>query len=55
MYMRGPGLSAREIEEIKRRQTGRDYSVKPRPAPKRNSERAVVEQLRRQLLHALKS
>jgi hypothetical protein len=55
MFMRGIGqLTARELEEIKRRQASRDYSVRPRLGPRKRSDRAVVEQLRQQLLRSLR-
>ena len=55
MYMRGPGLSGQEIEDLKRRQARRDYSVKPRSASQRGSlNRAEVEQIRQALLRAVR-
>jgi hypothetical protein len=52
-------MSADEMEEAKRRQAERDYTVTPRPAPKRSSAtrwtNKELELLRDQLLQVLKS
>jgi hypothetical protein len=52
-------LSAQDVEDLKRRQQDRDYSIEPRRGPKRATGSALttaeVERLQRVLLNWIRS